>query len=150
MTKMTKMTKEMDILGPTNTDIQLWEGLEQKVGYISFFNHFHDNVLAGFPRTKFTLEPFNAAALGGNTARKLIKPATPSSTRGGLGSDGDAEDAASVERLKAVLAVLLAMKETNPSPQDSVSALKTLVSRRKLIMKLTLLKRLHLVRIRVL
>lgn len=51
---------KMDAVGPTNTKIQLWEQLEKKVGYISFFGHFQDNVLAGFPRTKIPLEPFKA------------------------------------------------------------------------------------------
>ena len=50
----------MNAIGPTNSDVRVWEQLEEKVGYISFFGNFHDNVLAGFPRSKAKLEPFGA------------------------------------------------------------------------------------------
>jgi hypothetical protein len=49
------MEAKMDNLGDTVTNRNVWKKLEEKVGHIAFFAHFHDNPLAGFPRTKFKL-----------------------------------------------------------------------------------------------
>jgi hypothetical protein len=62
----------MDAIGPTNTDVKAWEQLEEKVGYISFFGHFLDNILAGFPRTKFKLPLFKPVARMGNMNVKEV------------------------------------------------------------------------------
>ena len=50
-----EMDAKMESLGDTVTDPKVWKKLEEKIGYIAFFHHFHDNPLAGFPRTKSEL-----------------------------------------------------------------------------------------------
>jgi hypothetical protein len=68
------MESKMDDLGDTVTSRDVWKRLEEKVGYIAFFAHFHDNPLAGFPRTKFKL-PENMMHMRYYSVNKKIEAA---------------------------------------------------------------------------